>query len=338
MSAESRVAFGVWYDVRNPLRWRVSWDRLYAETFEQITWAEQLGFASVWVSEHHATEDGYLPAVFPFLAAVAARTTTLRLGTAVMLAPFQHPLRFAEDAAFVDQMSGGRLDLGLALGYRPREFELLGVPRSERGSRTEELVEVARQAWRGKHFTHRGRHWQFEDAVVTPPAHTPGGPPIFIGGSTVHAAKRAGRLGANFMPDANAPAEVHAAYRATLAEHGHDPTAFEVAINPNVYVCEDPERGWAVVGPHYLYQANTYEHWFAQAAGRAPALLSHPDELPRERYVVGTGPQVVAALRELHMRQPFDRVFTWARPPGLSLAASSRAVELLARDVMPHFQ
>src|SRR5262249_61562526 len=115
------------------------------ENLEQIEWAEERGYEPVWVSEHHVTADGYLPSVFPLLAAIAARTTRMRLGSAILLGPFQHPIRFAEDVAVVDQLSGGRLEVGLGLGYREREFELLDVRRSERARRTEQLVLTARR-------------------------------------------------------------------------------------------------------------------------------------------------------------------------------------------------
>src|SRR4051812_22043076 len=141
------VQFGIWHDFRNPPQWHVPYARLYAENLEQIAWAETLGYESVWVSEHHVTDDGYLPSVFPMLAAIAQRTTTMRLGSSILLGPFQHPIRFDEDVAVLDQLSGGRLEVGLGLGYRAREFELLGVPIAERARRTEELIEVARRVW-----------------------------------------------------------------------------------------------------------------------------------------------------------------------------------------------
>src|SRR6266487_1699985 len=140
------LSFGLWYDFRNPERWRQSWPRLYQETIEQAAWAESLGFGSIWLSEHHFTDDGYMPSLFPMLAALAMRTTRVRLGTAVLLAPLHHPLRLAEDAAVVDVLSGGRLDQGVAPGYRAREFALLGVTRAERGRRTEETLGSLDQA------------------------------------------------------------------------------------------------------------------------------------------------------------------------------------------------
>jgi alkanesulfonate monooxygenase SsuD/methylene tetrahydromethanopterin reductase-like flavin-dependent oxidoreductase (luciferase family) len=108
------LKFDPWCDFRNPPQWHRNPADLYAETLDQISWADDLGFSCAWVSEHQFTEEGYLPAVFSALAAMAMCTTNMRLGTSVLLAPLHHPLRLAEEAAVVDAISGGRLELGLA--------------------------------------------------------------------------------------------------------------------------------------------------------------------------------------------------------------------------------
>jgi probable F420-dependent oxidoreductase len=332
------LRFGLWYDFRNPQRWRQDWSRLYQETLEQAAWAESLGFDSVWLSEHHFTDDGYLPALFPMLAALAMRTSRLRLGTAVLLAPLYHPLRLAEDAAVVDVLSGGRLELGLAVGYRAEEFALLGVRRAERGQRTEETIEVLQAAWRARPFSYRGRCYQFEDAIVTPPPLQHPHPPIWVGGSSPAAAVRAGRHGCHFLPDADAPAELCQLYRAELQAAGHDPARFSVTIPRAIYVCDDPERGWQEVKDHYHYAASRYRQWNAAAGARvAPDPPRQLGELPREDYLVGTPEMVVAAIGRLREAIPFDRLIFWARPPGLSIERSSRSLELFAQRVLPHF-
>src|SRR5215467_8784359 len=117
MSGDSRkVRFGLWYDFRNPPQWQQPSDRLYAEILDQIAWAENHGFDDVWLSEHHFIDDGYLPSLLPMAAAIAARTSKIRIGLSVMLMPFQNPARLAEDIAVVDIISGGRLDLGFGVG------------------------------------------------------------------------------------------------------------------------------------------------------------------------------------------------------------------------------
>src|SRR5262249_44283249 len=180
----------------------------------QIGWAEQLGYESVWVSEHHATDDGYLPSVFPLLAAIAVRTTRMKLGSAILLGPFQHPVRFAEDVAVVDQLSGGRLEVGLGLGYREREFEGLGVPRSQRSGGTGQLVLAPGGAGRA--------------GTLPPPPFQRPEPPFWIGGSSAAAARRAARLDCAFMPDADVETGVIDLYRSLGGTR--------VSVNPSVYV------------------------------------------------------------------------------------------------------
>ena len=266
------MKFGIWHDFRNPEPWRRPYDQVYRENLEQIELAEELGFESVWVSEHHVTDDGYLPSVFPALAAIATRTRRMRIGSSILLAPFQHPIRFAEDVAFVDQLSGGRLEVGVGLGYREREFDLLGVPIGERAARTEALIEVARRLWR--------------EGLVTPPPYQQPEPPIWIGGATAAAARRAARLQCHFMPDAYVEPATIELYRELHPG--------EVAINPSVYVGD-----WEDVADHFLYQYNRYREW------EGGTQLERAEELPRERYLVGPPELVAEGVRALIERTGF---------------------------------
>jgi probable F420-dependent oxidoreductase len=332
------LSFGLWYDFRNPAPWRRPWQRLYQETLEQVAWADSLGFDSVWLSEHHFTDDGYLPALLPMLAALAMRTSRMRLGTAVLLAPLHHPLRLAEDAAVVDTLSGGRLELGMAPGYRAEEFALLGVRRAERGRRTDETIEILKAAWRARPFSYRGSCFRFEDVVVTPPPLQRPHPPIWVGGSSQAAARRAAHHGCHFLPDADAPAELYHLYRTDLAANGHDPARFRIATSRAVYVCDDPERGWREVQEHYQYMANRYRQWSAAGNTEHPQRpLKHADELSQGNYLVGTPDMVAQEISRLQRALPLDRLIFWARPPGLSVASSSRSLELFAQQVLPRF-
>ena len=238
--ARMSLKFDPWYDFRNPPQWYRNPADLYAETLDQISWADDLGFSCAWVSEHHFTEEGYLPAVFSALAAMAMRTSKMRLGTSVLLAPLHHPLRLAEEAAVVDAISGGRLELGLAPGYRVAEFDTMGVPKSQRGARTDEIIELLIKAWTEDRVNHEGLHYQFSDVAVGPKPVQDPYPSLWIGGSSLVAARRAARFGCKFMPDSGAAPEVFTEYSAGLAAAGH--SAGELATNMVVYVCDDPEQ------------------------------------------------------------------------------------------------
>lgn len=152
--------------------------------------AEEAGFDSFWVSEHHGLPDGYLPSPLTLLAALTPATSRITLGTGVLLAPLHHPLRIAEDAAVVDVLSGGRLVLGLGLGYAEHEYAAFGVDPAERGTRLDALVRALRTAWTGEpvHCDVLGLH----GARVTP---VPGRRiPVWLGGYAARAVRRAGLL------------------------------------------------------------------------------------------------------------------------------------------------
>src|SRR4028119_1022109 len=140
--------FGLWYDFRQKLP-LADYAQFYAECLEEIEEGERLGFTDVWLSEHHSVDDGYLPSPLVVAAAIAARTTTMTIGTNVLLLPMHHPLRVAEDAAVADLISGGRFVLGVGQGYVQHEFETLGFNRKNRPPLFKEGIEVIPRAPEG---------------------------------------------------------------------------------------------------------------------------------------------------------------------------------------------
>ena len=325
---------GVWYDCRNPAQWRLPWPQLYSETLDQAAHAEQLGFASIWLSEHHFSSEGYLPSLPVMLGALSERTSVARLGTAVLLAPLHHPLRLAEDLAVVDQVCAGRLDVGLAPGYKPSEFAVLGVPKHERGARTDETIEILQLAWRGETFSYKGEHFQFDDVVVAPPPVQQPGPPIWVGGSSMAAARRAARHGVCFMPDSGAGLDVFDVYRSQLPATAGPP---RVATNRVLFAAGSRDKAWEICGSHLLYQFNAYRRWFSDAGDDDTHgdELTDPGVLSPEHYFVGTPDDILASIQESQQRLGYEELVFWARPPGMPIELSTASLELIARHVLP---
>ncbi|HET9894147.1 MAG TPA: LLM class flavin-dependent oxidoreductase [Streptosporangiaceae bacterium] len=324
---------GVWYDFRNPARWRQPWAEFYRETLDQAAYAEDLGFDSIWLSEHHFTDEGYLPSMPAVLGALAQRTSRARLGTAVLLAPLHHPLRLAEDLAVADQLSGGRLDVGLAVGYRPKEFTVMDVPKRERGTRTDETIELLRLAWRGEPFSYSGRHFSFDDVVVTPPPAQQPAPPIWIGGSSVASARRAARYGLAFMPDSGAGPEVYDAYHQGLPSWATP----KIATNRVLFAAPSASSAWDQCGEHLLYQFNGYRRWFSNAGDDDShgAEVTDHGVLSPSHYFVGTPDDILSSIRESQERLGYEELIFWARPPGMPIEQSTASLELIARHVLP---
>ena len=251
--------FGIRFDLRDPGFSGVDLAERYSAALDMAEWADRSGFVSLTLSEHHGSPDGYLPSPLPMAAAVAARTERITIQVAAMVAAFHDPLRLAEDAAVVDLLSGGRLELVIANGYVADEFAMFGVPMGERAARTTEAIEVLRQAWTGEPFEHRGR-----TVRVTPMPARPRGPKLALGGSSDAAARRAARLKVSFRPSTDA---VWATYRAErVALGGSDPGAFVGGDTTATFLTDDVDAAWDAIGPYVLHEANAYGAW-ASAAG-----------------------------------------------------------------------
>jgi probable F420-dependent oxidoreductase len=315
----------------------------YRDIVELSRLAETLGFDSIWVSEHHGSGDGYLPSLLPLLAGIATATDRVQLGTGVMLTPFHHALRLAEDAAVVDQLSGGRLILGLGLGWRDEEFRMFGVPANERVRRTVETVDILRKAWTGDRFSHQGRAFRFDDVRITPrPAQEPG-PPIYLGGMVEASIKRAGKLGDGYIRsrgDLESTKEAIAWAEDGAREAGKDPASLGFAFLQNAFVWEDGDA-WEMVREGAGHQLGVYAGWREGTdTPEQPELKVMPpdEETLRKLTPAGDRHEVIRALRPLvDAFAPRDEFHLVVRLhyPGMDRDTAARSIELFGSDVIP---
>ncbi len=164
--------------------------------------AEALGYASTFVVEHHFTGFGQVSASLNLLTWVAARTSTLRLGTAVLVLPWHNPVLLAEQAATIDLLSGGRLEFGVGKGYRHNEFASFCIPIAEADERFEESLALIVRSWTSdQRFSHHGKFWHFEDIVVEPPTRQKPHPPIWMAAGQPDSIRKVARRGAKLLLD-----------------------------------------------------------------------------------------------------------------------------------------
>lgn len=357
MSANNpSLRFGLYYDFRNPARWRQPSDRLYAEIFDQIVWAEDHGFDDVWLSEHHFIDDGYLPSLLPVAAAIAARTRKIRIGLAVMLMPFQNPVRLAEEIAVVDVISGGRLDLGFGVGYKVEEFEGYGIPTSQAGARTNQSLDIVSRLLTGETVTYKSDYFELNRARITPEPIQKPRPPIWIGGFTQPALRRAARFGDGFIAPMASPS-VYERYLAELRKRGRSTDHVKLASGFQwLIVSNDPEKTWNEAADHIVYQADNYAAWTAKALqnvdkktrarmakeGAKPPTLSYlrdRDGLRKSgQFLVVDPDAAVKMIRDYVSNVPLTHYYSWTLPPGLPPAWIQPHLELFASKVIPAFR
>jgi alkanesulfonate monooxygenase SsuD/methylene tetrahydromethanopterin reductase-like flavin-dependent oxidoreductase (luciferase family) len=298
--------------------------------------AEALGLHSSFLVEHHFTGWNQVSATLTLLTCLAMRTSTLRLGSAVMVLPWHHPVLLAEQAATLDLISGGRLDFGVGKGYRHSEFKGFGIPPEEAEARFEEALEVIRRAWTSRtRFSHHGRFWNFEDIVVEPPPAQHPHPRIWVAAASALSIRRAAERAFNLILDqyagADAIGERIALYRAEREASGHGFDPMQVAVARQVYVAKDEADRQAALARLAKYTQRTVAVSRAPDGKAGSHVLAYADKAggTEANALYGTPDDICRRLQALN-RAGAEYLL-------LTISGGREQLRRFARDIMPEF-
>jgi alkanesulfonate monooxygenase SsuD/methylene tetrahydromethanopterin reductase-like flavin-dependent oxidoreductase (luciferase family) len=328
--------------------------QVFDETLAEIEFAEELGFDSVWLAEHHLSEYGMLGSPLMFAAAIAQRTNQIRIGTAVLVLPFYHPLRLAEDVAVVDILSKGRLDLGWGRGYQPLEFSGLGFAQEEAKGRAEECVEIMKLAWTQERFSYHGKFYHFDNVSVYPKPVQDPHPPLWraaVSPPTFEAAGAAGEpiLTSPSFSSLAAIKEQFDTYTAALAAVGHKPSDFDLPLMQRVYVGSDEREAYETPKPHLLWYYRTlsglltdgaideskgFDGWAKRAAKIKGVEY---DDLYNKAVNFGSSEQVIDQIKVLESEIGVTHYICWFNIGGLPHEKVMASIERFAKEVIPEF-
>ena len=322
------------YDCRHVPGGDMTMTDVYAATIEQAVLADELGFDHVWFTEHHFLEDGYLPAFQPLAGAIAARTKQIRISNDIALLPLYHPIRLAEELAVLDQISNGRMEFGIGMGYVPKEFDAFGVPLRNRVSMTDEAIEILRLAWGEGPFSFKGKRYNLSNIDVHPKPVQPGGPPLWIAAMKEPGALRAARFGTNLLPQGRRE-EVLDPWRDAVNAKGEDPDDYRVGIIRSVYVTDDREKDWPKIREAERFRMGVYGSFMAETPDDYG--WGSSDGIP-QNVIVGDATQVTQEISEFINTYRITDIATSGLPPGIEPEFMAANLERLASEVIPNLR
>ena len=327
-----------------------TWDTSYRESIELASEADRLGFDSIWASEHHGEADGYCPSPVVACAALAVAAPNCRIGQGVALAPlYGHPLRLAEDLSVVDNISGGRIEIGLGQGYRPAEFESFGWNYKTRTRAFEESLDILGLAWRGERFDYEGRSLQRERRPAAAAAdHARAAAALGRRRRAESARPRralsrradrgaADRAAASVAADQIVRRRGRAAERRTAAAcaDARGPCRrFGGRRDQAAQALHRPRLSRAVRARAHRPDLRRSRHRRAQAAHRRQSDLSLGSFM-QDRWFLGTPAEIAAKMIEWLPRFSLKHFIFQGRQPGMTLRHAVDSLEALAKDVLP---
>ncbi|HUH85093.1 MAG TPA: LLM class flavin-dependent oxidoreductase [Stellaceae bacterium] len=332
------MKFGVLQFFSWPER-RVALPTVYARALQRIEIMERTGYDAVWLAEHHFTGYSVCPSVHMMGVHVADRTLRLRIGMAVSLAAFYHPLRLAEEVAFLDVLSGGRVNWGAGRGFDPVEFQIFGVPPEESSARYHEAVEIVHRAWTEERLRWSGRYWNFDGVEVLPKPMQQPHPPIWLAcgseSSLVWPAERGYGVLLSPHPTFAEIAAHRLQYRRVLEASGHTLAGRDIPIARLLAVAESDAAAEEVARAGVQWIAGSYINPSKAAGASAQAHVMRMEPTQRtERYlrsvvIHGSPARVTAELERLREELPLDY---------LMIAPLSHASFMLfTEQVLPRF-
>lgn len=324
------------------------------DTLDEIQLADELGFDSIWLAEHHFSKYGILGSPMNFGMAVAERTKRITIGTAVLVLPLHDPLRLAEDIAALDVLSEGRVSIGVGRGYQPSEFAGFGIPLEESKVRYQETLEILRLALSQENFSYHGEIFHYENITTYPRPFTPGGPPILQGTVSPESFRDRGAIGESIITSPNfTPLGImqknFALYRNAMAENGFDVTTYDLPFMQQV---------WCGAGEEGLKEAAQAAMNYYKSVGKVIPGSEDAMEKERDYYAAvaknielltleqtlthggnfGSPQQVIETIEMLRDQLGINHYIGWLRIPSLDRKAALKSMETFATEVIPHFR
>lgn len=334
-----------------PMREGESDHRVMAQTLEEIEIADQLGFDSVWLAEHHFSTYGILGNPLIFGMAIAERTQRIRIGTAVLVLPFYDPIRLAEDAATLDVISAGRLSIGVGRGYQPKEFNGFGIPLEESKPRYQETLDVIRRAWAEEDWSYAGEIFRYDEVTTFPRPYQPGGPPILQGTVSPESFEVRGRAGEPIITSPNfTPLTLMKRnfdlYRKGMTEGGFDISGYELPFMQQVW-CGDGAAGLKMAAKAAMTyyksvgkvipgseEALESERVYYEKVQENIKLLTLEQTLTHGGNF-GDAEAVAESIETLRTELGINHYIGWFRIPSMDRSEAIKSMERFASDVMP---
>src|SRR5437016_1160018 len=327
---------------------------VYQNAVTECRLADELGFDVVWLAEHHFSQYGICPSLAPLAGAIAATTRRVRIGTAVVIAPFEHPLRIAEEWAEIDILSGGRLEFGLGRGYQPSEFRGLGVSMEATRERFDESLEIVRLAWTTERLTFAGKHYRVDDVRVLPKPIQKPHPPLWTAAVSPDTYTLAARRGLKILTSPSfTPWDIlrknFDAYRAAWREAQGTDAGGDIAMNKIVHVADTSKQARDDLREPTRWFFRTQADLIADPAGVPPAqykfyrrvrenLMSLSEDKALEQAAICGDPEEVAdKIRQHHEALGVTYLMGSFNRGGVPHDRIVKSMRLFGEKVMPRF-